>query len=86
MERAGGWSFVQAFLASPGLAILTATKRHAAVASQMIHELPHLAGSIFHDVHTPVLMREHGVARIVTHDTDFHRFPFIGVVDPVTVA
>jgi predicted nucleic acid-binding protein len=30
-------------------------------------------------------MREHGVRRIYTRDTDFHRFPFIEVADPLQV-
>jgi len=36
-----------------------------------------------HDVHTAVLMREHGIREICTRDTDFHRFPFLKVIDPV---
>jgi len=28
-------------------------------------------------------MREHGIRRIVTRDTDFHRFPFLESFDPV---
>jgi len=28
------------------------------------------------------LMREHGVERIYTRDTDFHRFPLLEPVDP----
>ena len=28
-------------------------------------------------------MREHGISRICTRDADFHRFPFLTVVDPV---
>ena len=32
-----------------------------------------------------VLMREHGVSRICTRDTDFHRFPFLSVVDPLRI-
>ena len=27
-------------------------------------------------------MREHGIRRIYTRDVDFHRFPFLEVVDP----
>jgi predicted nucleic acid-binding protein len=27
-------------------------------------------------------MREHGIKRIYTRDTDFHRFPFLEPVDP----
>jgi predicted nucleic acid-binding protein len=51
--------------------------------SQLTAEVPHLAGNILHDVHTAVLMREHGIREICTRDTDFHRFPFVKVIDPV---
>lgn len=77
------WAFLDAVLASPALGILTETDRHAAVAEQVFRELPHLAGNLLHDAHTAILMREHGIGRIYTRDTDFHRFPFIEVVDPL---
>lgn len=77
------WGFVTALLASPGLGLLTPTQRHAEVAEQVIAELPHLAGNLFHDAHTAILMREHGIRRIITRDTDFHRFPFLEAVDPL---
>ena len=77
------WDFVRELLASPGLGILVATERHAEVAAQTFAELPHLAGNIFHDAHTAILMREHGIRRICTRDNDFHRFPFTEVVDPL---
>lgn len=76
------WSFVQALLASPGLGVLTQTGRHADVAAEVIRELSHLAGNLMHDMHTAILMREHGIRRIVTHDMDFHRFKFLEVVGP----
>jgi predicted nucleic acid-binding protein len=37
-----------------------------------------------HDTQTAVLMREHGIRRVCTRDTDFHRFPFLEPVDPLT--
>lgn len=77
------WAFVKALLASPGLGLLTATERHADVAEQVIAQLPHLAGNLFHDAHTAILMREHGLRRVATRDTDFHRFPFLEIVDPL---
>jgi uncharacterized protein len=82
-RAADAWQFVAAVLASPGMEVLAATPRHAAVAAQVIDELPHLSGNLLHDVHTAVLMREHGIRRIVTRDTDFHRFPFLESFDPV---
>jgi toxin-antitoxin system PIN domain toxin len=77
------WAFVSALLNSPGLGVLVATPRHADVAQNVIAELPHLTGNLFHDAHTAILMREHGIRQICTHDTDFHRFPFLQVVDPL---
>jgi predicted nucleic acid-binding protein len=49
----------------------------------VIAELPWLAGNLLHDAHTAILMREHGIRRICTRDTDFHRFAFLEVVDPL---
>jgi uncharacterized protein len=82
---AAAWEFVTALLASPGLAVLVPTLRHADVAAELISEMPHLAGNLLHDAHTAILMREHGVTRICTRDSDFHRFPFLEVIDPLRV-
>jgi len=77
------WRFLDALLASPGMALLEATARHAAVLEQTLMELPELGGNQVHDLHIAVLMREHGVSRIYTRDTDFHRFGFLTVLDPL---
>jgi toxin-antitoxin system PIN domain toxin len=82
-SAAQAWAFVSALLDSPGLGVLSPTPRHADVAAQVITEQPHLAGNQFHDTHTVVLMREHGIRRICTRDTDFHRFAHLEVVDPL---
>ena len=76
--------FLAAVLESPGLEVLVATERHARVLSEVMSEIPHLAGNVLHDAHTAVLMREHGIRRICTRDTDFHRFPFVEPIDPLT--
>jgi uncharacterized protein len=77
------WNFVSALLMSPGLSLLIATQRHADVAANLFSEMPYLAGNIVHDVHTAILMREHGIKQICTRDADFSRFPFLEVVDPL---
>ena len=76
------WSFVESLLASPGFGVLVATPRHAAVVAEVLREVPHLSGNLAHDAHTAVLMREHGIRRVYTRDTDFHRFPWVEVIDP----
>lgn len=42
-----------------------------------------MTGNLRHDVHTAVLMREHGVRKIVTRDLHLHRFLFLQVDDPL---
>jgi toxin-antitoxin system PIN domain toxin len=76
------WGFVKAVLASPSLGILIAAERHVDVAAEVIKSLPSLSGNLLYDAQTAILMREHGIERIYTRDTDFHRFPFLEPVDP----
>jgi uncharacterized protein len=77
------WSFVMALLASPGFSLLVPTDRHPEITGAVLAEYPHLAGNLFHDAHTAILMREHGIRRICTRDVDFTRFKFLEVLDPV---
>ena len=80
---ADAWVFVEGLLASPGLMMLGETPRHVQVARAVLDEFPDLAGNLVHDAHIAILMREHGVKRIYTRDTDFHRFRFLEVIDPL---
>ncbi|MGH8923365.1 MAG: type II toxin-antitoxin system VapC family toxin [Acidimicrobiia bacterium] len=82
-DKKGAFRFVEAVLASPSAHILTETSRHLEVLAQVVDEVPLLTGNLYHDAHTAVLMREHGVRSIVTRDTDFHRFGFLDVIDPL---
>ncbi|MCY4583283.1 MAG: PIN domain-containing protein [Chloroflexi bacterium] len=77
------WSFLSGLLDSPGFSLLTPTPRHAAVLGRTLAELPNIRGLRMHDLHTAVLMREHGISRICTRDKDFRQFPFLDVVDPL---
>lgn len=80
---AGAWQFLEALLQAPSTHLLIATERHRAVLAEVIDEMPHLRGSFLHDVHTAVLMREHGIREIYTRDSDFSRFRFLRVIDPL---
>ena len=77
------WSFLETVLASPSLDILAETERHATVAAEILDQVPSISGDLLFDVHTAVLMREHGLKTIYTHDADFNRFPFLEVIDPL---
>jgi toxin-antitoxin system PIN domain toxin len=80
------WEFIAALLAAPGFSLLVPTQRHSEIAAELIGELPEIAGNVFHDAHTAILMREHGIRQICTQDTDFHRFRFVEVIDPALIA
>jgi toxin-antitoxin system PIN domain toxin len=75
--------FLDAIRASPGLGMLVPTERHALVLKEVMDDVPGLSGNRWHDAHTAVLMREHGIRRVCTRDTDFHRFPFLEPIDPL---
>lgn len=83
MTATDALGFLKALLGAPGLEVLVETDRHAAEVEQCLTQVPLLSGTQFHDAHIAVVMKEHGLRRIYTRDADFHRFPFLEVVDPL---
>ena len=79
---AAGWEFLEVVLARPSAGTLLPTAQHLAVLGDVIRDVPQVRGNVLHDVHTAVLMREHGIKEIYTCDMDFHRFAFLRVLDP----
>jgi predicted nucleic acid-binding protein len=77
------WQFIRDLLSSPGASMLSETPRHADVAQEVFRSHPEVKGSVVFDAHTAILMKEHGVRRILTRDADFFRFPFLEVIDPL---
>lgn len=77
------WSVVEALMDAPSLQILQATDRHRMVVKEVLEEVPLVAGNLFFDARTAILMKEHGIQKIYTRDTHFHRFSFVEVVDPL---
>lgn len=78
-------ALVREIVKAPGMHVLTAGPEHADLFDSTLAEQRDLRGNLFHDLHIAVLMREHGIRRIVTRDTDFHRFKFLEVVDPAVM-
>jgi toxin-antitoxin system PIN domain toxin len=77
------WRFLSSVLASPTLGILTETPRHGELLARMIRAQPAVRGNLVFEAHTAILMHEHGLRTIYTHDADFNRFPEIEVIDPL---
>jgi len=76
------WEFLEAILASPSFGLLVPSAKHAEIAAEVVRNSKNLRGNLLYDAQTAILMREHGIKRIYTRDTDFHRFPFLETVDP----
>jgi toxin-antitoxin system PIN domain toxin len=85
-----GWeealSFLDVFLNSPRFSILCAGERHWDVARRVLTGLTYPAGNLFFDVRTAALMREHGIRRIYTTDTDFLQFEELESINPLRKA
>jgi toxin-antitoxin system PIN domain toxin len=78
--------FLRPILENPGFAILTAEEHHWRHLEDILASLNHPAGNLFFDIRTAALMREHGIRRIYTVDTDFLQFPDVKVVNPLRTA
>lgn len=75
--------FIQAILISPSVGMLVETERHQAMVSEVLADLPDITGNLVFDAHTAILMKEHGIRTIYTRDSDFHRFTFLEVINPI---
>ena len=82
-DPSDGVRFLSHLLESPGFYLLRHTELHLRVLFQSIQELPEVRGNLVHDLHTAILMREHGITQICTLDSDFRRFPFLEIVNPL---
>jgi toxin-antitoxin system PIN domain toxin len=76
-------AFVRPLLESPNVHVLVAGEGHWSILDEVLAELAHPAGNLMFDVRTVALMREHGVSRVYTTDTDFLQFSGIEVVNPL---
>lgn len=75
--------FLAPFLRAEHVQVLHAAEEHWTRLDEVLRTLGHPAGNLFFDVRTVVLMREHGIRRIFTTDTDFLQFDGIEVVHPL---
>ncbi len=86
LKAAQALEFVSTLVELDEVAILAPTDRHLTVLNNVVREIGHPAGNIYHDIHTATLMQEHGVPEIVTADSDFFKFRFLRVLNPLGLA
>lgn len=76
--------WIDAALSTANAGLLVETDRHPEILREVLAAHPRASGNLLHDVHTATLMKEHGVEEIQTADNDFHQFPFLRVVNPLS--
>jgi len=83
LSAAQALALLDPLLGSELVTVLEPSERHEAMLRETVSAFGAPTGNIFHDLHTAVLMREHGVSEIMTADQDFRKFGFLAVTDPV---
>lgn len=82
-----GWrealAFLTPLLEAENVHLLHGGDGHWPLLATVLADLTHPSGNLFFDVRTVVLMREHGIRRIYTTDTDFLQFGDIEVANPL---
>lgn len=86
LGAAEAFSFVGVLLRRDNVHVLTAGTEHWAILENLLGEMSHPAGNLMFDIRTVALMREHGVGRIYSTDTDLLQFAGLEVVNPVRAA
>lgn len=85
LKASNALAFLGAVLDRPGVSVLSAGPNHWRMLEQVLSEMPSLAGNLCFDLRTVTLMREYGIVRIYTADTDFLQFKGIEVTNPLTL-
>jgi len=82
LEPSVAWKNIQSLLSLPRTRIITEEPDFAtdylSVTEGMI-----IRGNLVPDAHIATVLRQHGVRRIYTADTDFRKFDFLEVINPL---
>ena len=71
------YAFIHELAESRTCTVITESSQHRQQLRESIDDIPRLAGTILHDFHIAVLMREHGITDLLTFDTDFRAFSWV---------
>jgi len=76
------WNNVMQLISLPRARVVTETEAFGDDYRETA-ELTAAAGNLVPDAHVATILREHGVRRIYTADTDFRKFDFLEVINPL---
>ena len=76
------WNNVRQLISLPRARVVTETETFGDDYRETA-EQTRAAGNLVPDAHVATILREHGVRRIYTADTDFRKFEFLEVINPL---
>ena len=82
LDPATAWRNVRRLLALPRVRVIGEDDDFPEVHAKVAGDAG-VRGNLVPDAHIATILRQHGVGRIYTADTDFRKFVFLEVVDPL---
>jgi predicted nucleic acid-binding protein len=82
MSAVMAWENVQRLLKLPRARVIHETASFALDYAE-VAKLAGIYGNLVPDAHIATILRQHGVRRFYTADTDFKKFDFLEVVNPL---
>jgi uncharacterized protein len=76
------WNNIQSLVALPRTRVLQEAEDFADLYPTVTHDL-NIRGNLVPDAHIAALLQQHGVQRIYTADSDFRKFAFLEVINPL---
>jgi len=76
------WENIHALVSLPRCRMVTEQSGFLNDYAEVCRHTP-VRGNLVPDAHLATLLRQHGVSRLYTADTDFRKFPFLEVVNPL---
>jgi toxin-antitoxin system PIN domain toxin len=77
------WQNIEALLALPRARVLAEEEGFGKLYQDLTRGL-NIKGNLVPDAHIAALLRQHGVDRIYTSDSDFRKFAFLEVINPLS--
>jgi toxin-antitoxin system PIN domain toxin len=82
LSASEAWDNVETLLALPRCRVIVEQEGFSEEYAQT-SRLVGVKGNLVPDAHLAVILRQHGVSRIYTADTDFRKFDFMDVINPL---
>ncbi len=82
LDPATAWQNVRSLLSLPRTRLIREEESFA-VDYEAVAKSAGVRGNLVPDAHIATILRQHGVGRIYTADTDFRKFEFLEVINPL---